>query len=95
MLLDFAFIFVGLLLLVPLLSLAKAQRKKTLARAVLRAVEIAKSHGWVSAGRLMALANISEKDAKVALAEASRKGLLCQAEDGRFFPKQETSVAPM
>ena len=94
MLLDFAFIFVGLLFLVPLLSLAKAQRKKTLAPAVPRAVEIAKFHGWVSTGRLMALANISEKDAKAALIEASRDGLLIQADDGRYYPKQESSVLP-
>jgi hypothetical protein len=93
--LDIVFIFVGLLLLVPLLSLAKAQRKRTLARAIPRAVEIAITHGWVSAGRLMALANISEKDAKDALVEASRDGLLFQADDGRYYPKQESSVLPM
>jgi hypothetical protein len=93
--LDYAFVFVGLLFLVPLLSLAKAQRKRTLTRAVPRAVEIAKFHGWVSAGRLMAHTNITEKDAKHALAEASRDGLLFQAEDGRFYPKQEPSVLPM
>jgi hypothetical protein len=93
--LDIVFIFVGLLLLVPLLSLAKAQRKRTLARAIPRAVEIAITHGWASAGRLMALANISEKDAKDALVEASRDGLLFQADDGRYYPKQESSVLPM
>jgi hypothetical protein len=62
------------LLLIPLLSLAKAQRKKILA--------------W-------AVANITEKDAKDALVEASRQGQLFQAEDGRYYPKQETSVLPM
>ena len=95
MLLDFAFIFIGLLFLVPLLSLAKAQRKRTLARAVPRAVEIAKIHGWVSVGRLMAHANVSEEDAKDALVEASRDGRLFQADDGRYYPKQESSVLPM
>jgi hypothetical protein len=95
MLIDFAFIFLGLLFLIPLLSLAKAQRKKSLARAVPRAVEIARTHGWVSAGRLMALANISEKDAKDALAEASREGLFFQAEDGRYYLKPEPSILPM
>ena len=74
MFIDFVFIVAGLLLLIPLLSLAKAQRKKILA--------------W-------AVANITEKDAKDALVEASRQGLLFQAEDGRYYPKQETSVLPM
>jgi hypothetical protein len=92
--LDFAFIFIGLLFLVPLLSLAKAQRKKTLAQVIPRAVETAKFHGWVSAGRLMALASISEKDAKDALVEASHQGLLFQADDGRYYPKQESRVLP-
>lgn len=95
MLLDFAFIVLGLLLLVPLLSLAKAQRKRTLARAIARAVEIAKIHGWVSAGRLMAQIKITEKDAKAALAEARRAGLFFQAEDGRFYLKPQTSVLPV
>jgi H+/gluconate symporter-like permease len=85
--LDFLFVIVGLLLLVPLLSLAKSQRKNTLASAVPRAVEIAKFHGWVSPGRLMAQANITEKDAKDALAEACRQGLLAKAEDGRYYVK--------
>jgi hypothetical protein len=93
--LDFAFVFTGLLCLIPLLSLAKAQRKKTLARAVPRAVEIAKFHGWVSAGRLMAHTNITAKDAEDALAEASRQELLIQAADGRFYPKLESRVLPM
>ena len=74
MFIDFVFIVAGLLLLIPLLSLAKAQRKKILA--------------W-------AVANITEKDSKDALVEASRQGLLFQAEDGRYYPKQETSVLPM
>jgi hypothetical protein len=74
MFIDFVFIVAGLLLLIPLLSLAKAQRKKILA--------------W-------AVANITEKDAKDALVEASRQGQLFQAEDGRYYPKQETSVLPM
>jgi hypothetical protein len=74
MFIDFVFIIAGLLFLIPLLSLAKAQRKKILAWAVPRAVEIAKIHGWVSAGRLMTQANITEKDAKDALVEASRQG---------------------
>ena len=51
-----------------------ALRRNKLAWAVPRADEIAKIHGWVSAGRLMAQANISEKDAKDALVEASRVG---------------------
>jgi predicted transcriptional regulator len=93
--LDFAFVFLGLLLSLPLLSLARAQRKRTLAAAVARALEIAKIHGWVSAGRLMVQVNITERDAKEALAEASREGLLFQAEDGRYYPKQETSTLPM
>jgi hypothetical protein len=95
MFIDFVFIVAGLLLLIPLLSLAKAQRKKILAWAVPLAVEIAKIHGWVSVGRLMTQANITEKDAKDALVEASRQGQLFQAEDGRYYPKQETSVLPM
>jgi hypothetical protein len=95
MLLDFVFIFIGLVFLIPLLSLAKAQRKRALAAAVARAVEIAKVHGWVSAGRLMAQVNITEKDAKEALAEASREGLFFQAEDGRYYLKQEPSILPM
>jgi hypothetical protein len=95
MFIDFVFIVAGLLLLIPLLSLAKAQRKKILVSAVPHAVEIAKIHGWVSVGRLMTQANITEKDAKDALVEASRQGLLSQAEDGRYYPKQETSVLPM
>ena len=69
--LDFAFIFLGLLFSLPLLSLARAQRKRTLAMAVVRAVEIARNHGWVSAGRLMVEVYIREKDAKEALADAS------------------------
>ena len=93
--LDFVFVIIGLLLLIPLLSRAKAQRKNTLASAVPRAVGIAKAHGWVSAGRLMTQANITEKDAKDALLEASRQALLFQAEDGRYYLKQETSVLPM
>jgi hypothetical protein len=40
--LDFIFIIAGLLLLVPLLVSAMGQRKKTLANALPRAVEIAK-----------------------------------------------------
>jgi hypothetical protein len=93
--LDFVFIIAGLLFLIPLLNLARAQRKKTLARAVPRAVEIAKIHGWVSAGRLMAQTSITEKDAKDALVEATREGLLVQAEDGRYFLKQESHVLPL
>lgn len=93
--LDFAFIFIGLLFLLPLLSLAKVQRKRTLALAVARALEIAKFHGWVSAGRLMVQVNITEKDAKEALAEASREGLLLQAEGGRYYLKQEPGILPM
>ena len=83
--LDFVFGIIGLLLLIPLLSRAKAQRKNNFARAVPRAVEIGKIRGWVSVGHLMTQANISEKDAKDALVEASRQGLLFQAEDGRFY----------
>lgn len=94
MLLDITFIFIGLLFLLPLLSLARAQRKRTLERAVARAVEIAEFHGWVSAGRLMAQIKITEKDAKEALAEASREGLLFQAEDGRYYLKRATAVLP-
>jgi Flp pilus assembly protein TadB len=93
--LDFLFVIIGLLLLAPLLSLAKAQRRNKLAQTVPRAVEIAKIHGWVSAGRLMTQANITEKDAKDALVEASRQGLLFQAEDGRYYLKQEASFLPM
>jgi hypothetical protein len=93
--LDFAFIFLGLLFSLPLLSLARAQRKRTLAVAAARAVEIARIHGWVSAGRLMVQVYITEKDANEALAEANREGLLFQAEDGRYYPKQETSILPM
>jgi hypothetical protein len=85
--LDLSFIVAGLMLLVPILSLAKVQRKKTLARALPRAVEIAKFHGWVSPGRLMAQADVTEKDARAALAEACRQGLLFQAEDGRYYVK--------
>lgn len=88
MLIDFVFILVGLLLLIPLLSLAKTQKRNILARAVPRAVEIAKVHGWVSAGRLMAQADITEKDAEAALAEACRQGLLSKGEDGRYYALQ-------
>ncbi|HET6377543.1 MAG TPA: hypothetical protein VFG05_04460 [Methylocella sp.] len=84
---DLLFIIAGLLLLIPVLSMVKAQRRKMLAFALPRALEIAKSHGWVSAGRLMAQANMSEADAKAALAEACRQGLLVQAEDGRYYAK--------
>jgi len=91
--LDFVFIIAGLLLLVPLLFSVKGQRKQTLAGALPRAVAIAKDHGWVSPGRLMAQEYMSEKDAKATLAEASRQGLLFQAEDGRFYPK-EASLKP-
>jgi hypothetical protein len=86
--LDFVFVILGLLLLVPLLSTAKAQRKKILAGALPRAVEIATFHGWVSPGRLMTQENMTERDAKAALVEACRQGLLFQAEDGRFYLKQ-------
>jgi hypothetical protein len=88
MLVDFALVIIGLLLLIPLLNLAKALRKNSLASAIPRAVEIAKSYGWVSPGRLMAQANITEKDAKDALAEACRQGLLAQGDDGRYYLKQ-------
>ncbi|HET6375650.1 MAG TPA: hypothetical protein VFF88_06340 [Methylocella sp.] len=49
---DLLFIIAGLLLLIPVLSMVKAQRRKMLTFALPRAVEIAKSHGWVSAGRV-------------------------------------------
>jgi hypothetical protein len=88
---DFVFILLGLLLLVPLLSLARAQRKIVLAAAVPRAVEIAKSHGFVSKGRLMTHANLTERDAKDALAEACRQGLLAEGEGGRYYIKQTIS----
>jgi len=93
--LDFAFIFLGLLFSLPLLSLARVQRKRTLAVAIARAVEIAKIHGWVSEGRLMVQVYIAERDAKEALAEASREGLLLQAEGGRYYLKQEPGILPM
>ena len=86
--LDFVVVILGLLLLVPLLSTAKAQRKKILAGALPRAVEIATFHGWVSPGRLMTQENMTEGGAKAALVEACRQGLLFQAEDGRFYLKQ-------
>jgi hypothetical protein len=86
--LDFIFIIAGLLLLVPLLVSAMGQRKKTLANALPRAVEIAKVHGWVSPGRLMTQADMTEKDARATLVEACRRGLLFQAEDGRYYVKQ-------
>ena len=88
--LDFAFIIAGLLLLVPLLFWAQAQRKQTLAGALPRAVEIAKVHGWVSPGRLMTHANMSEKDARATLMEACRRGLLFRADDGRYYVKQKS-----
>jgi hypothetical protein len=88
MLTDFLFILVGLLLLIPLFSLAKAQRKTTLAGAVPLAVEIAKVHSWVSKGRLMTHANITEQDAKAALEEACQRGLLAPGGDGRYHVKQ-------
>jgi hypothetical protein len=89
--LDFVFITVGLLFLVPLLISAMGQRKRTLTGALPCAVEIAKVHGWVSPGRLMTQANLKEKDAKDTLVEACRQGLLFQAGDGRYYLKQ-TSV---
>ena len=92
MLMDFLFILVGLLLLIPLLSLARAQRKSMLALALPRAVEIAKSHGWVSPGRLMTQVDMTEKDARDTLVEACRRGLLFQGEDGRYYSKQ-TSIS--
>ncbi len=85
---DFVFVIAGLLCLVPLFILAKGQRKQVLLGALPRAVEIAASHGWVSPGRLMTYANLTEKDARAALAEACRRGLLFQAEDGRYYVKQ-------
>lgn len=90
-LMDFIFVVIGLLLLVPLVFAAKAQRKRDLAGALPRAVEIATCHGWVSPGRLMTQENMSERDAKDALAEACRQGLLFRAEDGRYYVKP-TSV---
>jgi hypothetical protein len=89
--LDFAFIIAGLLLLVPLLFSAKAQRKQTLAGALPRAIQIATVHGWVSPGRLMTQEDMTEKDARATLVEACRRGFLFQAEDGRYYVKQ-TSV---
>jgi hypothetical protein len=87
--LGFIFITLGSLFLVPLLFLAKGQRKQTLAEALPRAVEIAMTHGWVSAGRLMAQSNLTEKDARDTLLEASRRGLLLQAENGRYYVQQK------
>ncbi|HUI20907.1 MAG TPA: hypothetical protein VLZ74_07665 [Methylocella sp.] len=89
--LDFIFVGLGLLLLVSILSLAKTQRNKILTGALPCAVEIARSHGWVSTGRLMTQANMTEKDARDTLAEACRKGFLFQGDDGRYYTKQ-TSV---
>jgi hypothetical protein len=86
--LDFVFVTLGLLCLVPLLISAMGQRKKTLTGALPRAVEIATVHGFVSPGRLMTQANMTEKDAKATLVEACRRGLLFQAEDGRYYVKK-------
>jgi hypothetical protein len=72
--LDFVFVIVGLLCLLPLLILAKGKRKQVLVGALPRAVEIAASHGWVSPGRLMTYANLTEKDARDTLAEAAGGG---------------------
>jgi|GEM_PF-1413940 hypothetical protein len=91
---DFLFVLIGLVLFIPLFSLARRQRSNVLASAVPRAAEIARVHGWVSAGRLMAQAGISEKDARAALAEACRRGLLAQGENGRFYSCGQKTPGP-
>ncbi|HXW72024.1 MAG TPA: hypothetical protein VEK34_11370 [Methylocella sp.] len=91
---DLIFVVAGLLCLAPLVALAMRQRRKTVTAALPLAVDIASLHGFVSPGRLMARANISEKDAKEALAEACRQGLLSRGEDGRYFMKQPSIDGP-
>lgn len=88
--LDVVFIFAGLLLFTLLINLARKQRKQTLAGALPCAVEIAASHGWVTPGRLMTHANLTERDANDALVEACRRGLLFQDQDGRYYVKHAT-----
>lgn len=91
--LDFLFITAGLLCLVPLLISAMRLRKHSVAGAVSRAVEIAASHGFVTPGRLMTYGNVSEQDAKAALADACRRGLLFQLEDQRYYLSQPSLTA--
>lgn len=85
--LDWTFILLGFLFLVPLLFSVRRQGRQNMALALPRAVQIAKGHGWVSPGRLMAQENLSEKEARAALMAACRQGLLFRGEDGRFYPQ--------
>ena len=94
MFIDFVFIVAGLLLLIPLLSLAKAQRKKILAWAVPLAVEIAKIHGWVSASRLMTQANITEKDEKTPWLKQAARGCYFKPKMGDITRNRKQAFYP-
>ena len=95
---DWMFILFGLSLLALLLLAARRFKRQNIARALHRAVKIARDHGFVSPGRLMTQENLNKKGARAALKEACRLGLLLQAQDGRFYskplPRDKTASRP-